>query len=1376
MSPSRKKQRLGDSPFIPSKVISSTPKKSRRKLLHDHMYCKDNSIGGLNIVGDDDSFDIEINVSELEQTENKKQALGIGNDTEDLKSVTDEDHNKSVGFEALNSMLDQFENESQSEHNSVHGELTETHTLFTQVLENLKEKQLDVPFIQFLTLVRNERFPLDNVALRLFLDVARWYASGDSRTMRYSDTTLRFFWLGRKLFGGRFIRFMSGPKNETDFLMGKQHLSTEASKINFACPSEQVLMNINPLGLHNMNIDGPGVITPMIEMKAEKDPSDVSYVLMFDGKKIKRGADADLLGFEQGETLKQRKEKHAIELKILNETLELLKERNRDTEDIDETDPKKEDVYQHLQRCFRLFSDLLRNLRVFQISKDTALAKYKDRIKKDPALAKTLEYAMDSCRTCLYQIDNCLATVLDAQWIICKSGASLNNAQTLFANGKEINLSTQSNVKLLKSVDDMKAELKVDALETRFIKQRSPEWHEARKHVKVTGSTLYGAIGCDGLKKEVEHFDSVFSDKEKQISAVCEAAMKHGTESEIHQIATLSSVIMPFLFPNLNFHEEGFYLDRGVIVSPDGSIRDENDRKVMYAFEGKAPVERQSVSYTTRVHYEVPDRYISQTLFEGQVLNAQNGTLYLCWTPESTTVHVVPKEPKILEDALNIVNEIYNKTVPKRPTRLSKDTKTLKVNIKEHVSKCEFIGEVPSVKAVAEVEGGRPNKGIPESCTYSELIKHLLKAKASLVDSYNLQRKFASQVVVYLLADLDRLWKPEEPHAVPVMFYYRGYSLSMDIARQLTTYCRTECTKRGIDVVAISSDGEFINLMVRDEQNRPLTLYQLSKDVWSEVSAMKRRDIVNELQSLNKEYVVKKGENGNVFVETVTTGARITTPENGWNTQKSTKKVNASADAENIVEGTSTGEDNEVVRGKESEFLTSVTEGTDEADVLDDENDNTLPYDYNEIMDATENSSSEVSKLSSTQLNDILHILKESDHVKYARLSTQSLEKMLTKSSDLKRFKKADLLNICKYLNLKLLGTDKELKVKNVYKTELINQLSKLIGDNHVIQIQKRSRKSRVKLGRLQELATSVLMKQSYPKQVLNIAYATHIWPNRVQQWRKTGKVESKIEVKGTDAGFFEPYYIPEFDEKEQTFQVFTYDKTHLGTNMRKCLCLNKIEGVSIQAWKAVSLKNPEIIHPSIIDVSPEGKIADQMKEKLARTMVSEAVENKMKSFGFNKEAEFCHIIREGLYVADDKPGIPAVERCNKRLALIRWLDNNVEFGTFPPYGSRIKGMSWILYEGLRSSQEAKLYLYALAKKGTYCVRAPNTLCSESFFGSMQEMDPWGQGILSKQGVEKHINDFTTITAMKMDKSRYGYLFIHIQFKVIVLSTTNPHI
>ena len=121
--------------------------------------------------------------------------------------------------------------------------------------------------------------------------------------------------------------------------------------------------------------------------------------------------------------------------------------------------------------------------------------------------------------------------------------------------------------------------------------------------------------------------------------------------------------------------------------------------------------------------------------------------------------------------------------------------------------------------------------------------------------------------------------------------------------------------------------------------------------------------------------------------------------------------------------------------------------------------------------------------------------------------------------------------------------------------------------------------------------------------------------------------------------------------------------------------------------------------------------------------------------------------------MADDMPGISALQRCEKRLNLIRWLSDGIYFGHFPPYGASIKGMSHILYEGLRSSMESKLFLYAIAKGGTYCARSPSTLCSESFFSTMQEMDPWGQGILT-MGLEKHISDFTTITALKM-QNRY---------------------
>lgn len=108
-------------------------------------------------------------------------------------------------------------------------ELSEMHALSSQVLENLKAidsfiKAIDSS-IKFLFSVKSGQFPLDNVAFNLFLDVARWYAGDDSRTMRYSDTTLKFFWHSKRIFRGRLVWLMSGLKNDTDFLMGKQHLS-----------------------------------------------------------------------------------------------------------------------------------------------------------------------------------------------------------------------------------------------------------------------------------------------------------------------------------------------------------------------------------------------------------------------------------------------------------------------------------------------------------------------------------------------------------------------------------------------------------------------------------------------------------------------------------------------------------------------------------------------------------------------------------------------------------------------------------------------------------------------------------------------------------------------------------------------------------------------------------------------------------------------------------------------------------------------------------------------------------------------------------------------------------------------------------------------
>ena len=176
---------------------------------------------------------------------------------------------------------------------------TKFHELLNEAIPKFRSNDLQSEILTFLELVSEEKFPLNNVAFSLFIDVVKWFSKSDTRGMRYGDTSMKFFWLGKKLFGSRFLRFMGGPKNETDILTGNPTLSPLNSKINFACPSDSLLRDFQRLGYDICVSDSePGLIQSMIDLTASKNNDELSYVIMFDGKKIKRGTDMHLLGFE----------------------------------------------------------------------------------------------------------------------------------------------------------------------------------------------------------------------------------------------------------------------------------------------------------------------------------------------------------------------------------------------------------------------------------------------------------------------------------------------------------------------------------------------------------------------------------------------------------------------------------------------------------------------------------------------------------------------------------------------------------------------------------------------------------------------------------------------------------------------------------------------------------------------------------------------------------------------------------------------------------------------------------------------------------------------------------------------------------------------
>ena len=121
-----------------------------------------------------------------------------------------------------------------------------------------------------------------------------------------------------------------------------------------------------------------------------------------------------------------------------------------------------------------------------------------------------------------------------------------------------------------------------------YIKQGTPQWHNIRKKSRLTGSTMYAAIGLDTLSKQKEHYYTYVCERSSPSpDSLLSQRLKHGSENEVNIIATLISTIMPaFLNPCFVFMEVGPKFITGVNgikveVSTDGIIMCPNGKQCL---------------------------------------------------------------------------------------------------------------------------------------------------------------------------------------------------------------------------------------------------------------------------------------------------------------------------------------------------------------------------------------------------------------------------------------------------------------------------------------------------------------------------------------------------------------------------------------------------------------------------------------------------------------------------------------------------------------------------------------------------------------------------------------------------------------------------
>ncbi|KAH3724879.1 hypothetical protein DPMN_050706 [Dreissena polymorpha] len=85
--------------------------------------------------------------------------------------------------------------------------------------------------------------------------------------------------------------------------------------------------------------------------------------------------------------------------------------------------------------------------------------------------------------------------------------------------------------------------------------------------------------------------------------------------------------------------------------------------------------------------------------------------------------------------------------------------------------------------------------------------------------------------------------------------------------KRIAEHVLNVCHDAEIHIPAISFDGKWHLLAVRDANNKPLTKLQLQKDIWKEIEGKKKQEVLAELKVLNKQpdWEILKNGHGDII-------------------------------------------------------------------------------------------------------------------------------------------------------------------------------------------------------------------------------------------------------------------------------------------------------------------------------------------------------------------------------------------------------------------------------------------------------------------------------------------------------------------------------
>ena len=733
--------------------------------------------------------------------------------------------------------------------NKADDEISKLHKKVKQIL---KEKGRYEDYISVLKCIADNTLT-DNIALHLLLDVGNFYSKKSISCLRYSEETLAFWVTVKKLFKGKGINFFRGFKAQGIEKLEEEQIKPRDCRINFAVPSNPILSKES--AKYTIGAGSPGILTASLDAFADNNTGkDVK--ISIDGKKIAFGlgnsGDENLGGFENSPTLQQRKDRVDTETNNLTVASSYV-ENNVNKGAVSVNDVRDNNTLKKgLLLAISHLSARVQELRELTVRRKRHIENLMKAVEGDWKQSK-LAHAISYWQTKLISARNCTSDLLESIDKLGYAVACLNGTSENYITGSKstVFLDKQSNYICLKEAADSQS-----SMDSTTVKQRSEHWHELRNGSRVTGSTLFRALGLSTLKEQKEHHDKVYKGIETPIPEHLSPLLEYGTSQEINALGSLVGKIIPVYFPDLKYQEDGCVIipfgDTRAVVSGDGTgVNKCNEDKV--AFEFKCPMPGKK--HKTDVQYELPVYYTTQMLSQMAAKKLQEA-VFISFTPDSVTYIRAKFDHDLWTRIWKLTMKYYGSSDSVRPSRRDPDIPTILNDLKSYAKKCEFIAEFPSLRSVScscafaddpsTMFGHHTTDSTierTETMTWEELSVVLQKSSDTLYTAYNIVRRPAKEVLVTVISDIERQASGNDTiaHAVPIHHGLSGFSLPMDAVRQILNQVIAAVHERQLNIKAVTFDGQFLEIAVVDDSKKALTVLRFLKQFWEEVKSIDKK-------------------------------------------------------------------------------------------------------------------------------------------------------------------------------------------------------------------------------------------------------------------------------------------------------------------------------------------------------------------------------------------------------------------------------------------------------------------------------------------------------------------------------------------------------